>query len=232
MLTEGYTILTIFFIIHILKWTKIIILVASYMTPLCIYAFFIRESFSNTKKINMKTCTITFLGAVLLSLTSYAQNDQFKKGQADVQLGIGFLSTLNHTFKTAGYTTKQIVLPISVAAEYAVTDEVSAGVAIAYAKTHLEYQGFDLGTVSHVIIGVRGLYHFHLLSSLDTYGGAMLGYNSTTFSDNADKVKVSVLAYTFMVGGKYYFTKNAAVFLELGYGVASVNLGLNFKLSK
>ena len=177
----------------------------------------------------MKTCALSLL-ALIYSITANAQNDNFKKGQTDLQFGIGFLSTLNNTLKNSGFDTKLTVPPVSATIDHAITDELSIGGTIAYAKTHLNYQDLDLGTVSHFIIGIRGLYHFDVTPSLDTYGGAMLGYNIAKISDENSKTKVGGFAYTFLVGGRYRLAKTVGLFLEVGYGVASVNLGLNIKL--
>lgn len=167
---------------------------------------------------------------ILISLTGHSQNDNFKKGQTDLQFGIGFFSNLNNNFKNVGFETKNTVPPVSATIDHAITDELSIGGTIAYAQTHLNDQGQYIVTASYLIIGARGLYHFDLLPSLDTYGGAMLGYNIVKLSDESYKNKTSAFAYTFLVGGRYRLAQTVGLFLELGYGVASVNLGLNIKL--
>ncbi len=161
-----------------------------------------------------------------------AQNSQFKKGQIDLQFGVGFLSTLNQNLKSGGYSGNSTLTipPLSVSIDFGISNEISLGGTIAYAKTHQDYEGMALGDVTHFIVGLRGLYHFELLTSLDTYAGGMLGYNVHKISDASSIEKVNGLAYTLLVGGRYRFSKSTGVFLELGYGVASVNVGLNFKL--
>ncbi len=176
----------------------------------------------------MKTWALSLL-ALIYSITVNAQNDNFKKGQTDLQFGIGFLSTINNALKSDGFDTKLTVPPVSATIDHAVTDEWSVGGTIAYAKTHLNDPNFNID-VSHFIIGIRGLYHFDVTPSLDTYGGAMLGYNIAKISDESSKVKVGGFAYTFLVGGRYRLAKTVGLFLEVGYGVASVNFGLNIKL--
>lgn len=177
----------------------------------------------------MKTCLFTFL-ALICSIAVNAQNDNFKKGQSDLQFGLGLLSTLNQDLKGIdGTKAKLTVPPVSVSVDYALTDEWSVGGTIAYAKTHLDYQGSSLVDVSNFIVGIRGLYHLFIISSLDTYGGAMLGYNIAKVSDQSSNIKVNGLAYTLLVGGRYRLSKNTGLFLELGYGIASVNFGLNIK---
>lgn len=103
------------------------------------------------------------------------------------------------------------------------------------AKSDVYYQDLSqkikLGSLSHVIVGVRGLYHFPLLEQLDTYGGTMLGYNAITATgyDNSTG-KSSGLTYTVLAGARYPFTKAIGAFLELGYGVAAINVGLSIKV--
>lgn len=178
----------------------------------------------------MKQYLFTFC-ALLYAVTTNAQNDNFKKGQTDLQFGVGLYSTLNQGLKSIdGTKAKLTVPPVSVSIDYAVNDEFSAGGTIAYAKTHLDYQGTPVYDISHLIIGVRALYHFDLTPSLDTYGGAMLGYDIAKISDEEEIEKVGGFAYTFLVGGRYRLAKTVGVFLEVGYGVASVNFGLNIKL--
>ncbi len=174
--------------------------------------------------------SLLFLCAVLSSLILSAQNDQFRKGQTDIQFGIGFISTLSHDFKNSGFDTKSTIPPVSGSVDFAVSDEISVGGMLAYAKTHLAYEDMDLGNVSHIVVGVRALYHFDLTPALDTYGGAMLGYHGTKVSDESADSKASAFAYTVLVGGRYRFSQNAGLFLEIGYGVSSVTLGLNFRL--
>ena|SRR5579871_4210214 len=88
----------------------------------------------------------------------------------------------------------------------------------------------------YTTIGVRGAYHFTGLDvdNLDLYGGLMLAYEALSFSDNETGVpysgsygsKVDLGVY---VGGRYYFSPHVGAFLELGYSVAILNLGVAVK---
>ena len=82
------------------------------------------------------------------------------------------------------------------------------------------YIGYYKGMSYHY--GLRGIYHynFDLDDNLDLYGGLMLSYAS--YASN--------IYFSLFVGGRYYFTNNVGVFMELGYGISYLTVGLNFKL--
>jgi len=87
---------------------------------------------------------------------------------------------------------------------------------------------------SYTVIGVRGNYHFYTTDKLDTYGGLMLGYDVVTDkwhgTGSADyKGSGSEAACSLFVGARYYFAPGIAVFAELGYSIAILNLGIAFK---
>ncbi len=189
----------------------------------------------------MKRLTITIIIALATS-TCFAQNSQFKKGQVDINAGIGFITPL---FIISGYDVKTKVPPISVTADYGITPELSVGLYAATAKENVYGIQYELNTgnflygkqstVSHFLIGGRLLYHFELSSKFDTYGGIMLGYNSVKEKaiPNIHLIggtDTKVFTYTLLVGGRYRFAEHIGGFLELGYGVTAINLGLNFKL--
>lgn len=175
--------------------------------------------------------------ALLLTLSSIAQNNLFNKKQTTLQLGVGFISTLTDKGDYGvGMSFPLKTPPISLALDHGVSDALSLGVYVATASNDVFYednaQKVKLGEMKHLIIGMRGLYHFDLTKKLDTYGGAMLGYNAMSVDGTIDDSKASQkgLTYTLLVGGKYYFNKGFGAFVELGYGVAAINLGLHVKL--
>jgi hypothetical protein len=95
---------------------------------------------------------------------------------------------------------------------------------------------------NYTIIGARGAWHYTGLSvpNLDVYGGLMLSYNHLSFSGSVSNSAGgyqsaaggsygSDLGFTAFVGGRYFFAGNLGAFLELGYGVSYLNLGLSYK---
>ncbi len=86
---------------------------------------------------------------------------------------------------------------------------------------------------SSIIVGARAALHYQFIDMLDTYTGLMLGYNvvsSKSFGDFGGvttSAAGSGIAYSWFLGGRYYFSDNFAGMLELGYGIAYLNLELH-----
>ena len=182
----------------------------------------------------------TLLLASLVSLTTfcYSQTEQFKKGQIDAQLGFGFVSTANANLNAAGLgevSKYRFAFPPPYASlDYAVTDEISLGGYLTYTSANVKfYDSIDKEKVMYV--GARGLYHIDVHPKLDTYGGAGLAFGSykgtTTVGGHTYNLQESgKLYYQLIVGSRYRFTEDTGAFLEIGYGIALFNIGINFKL--
>ncbi|MDR1331406.1 MAG: hypothetical protein LBK07_04810 [Tannerella sp.] len=89
---------------------------------------------------------------------------------------------------------------------------------------------------SNFIVGARGAFHYAPIPVLDTYGGAMLGYDivsSSTYGTASGighyTADASEIGYSVFVGVRYFFARNIAVFAEMGYGVAPIEAGISFK---
>lgn len=106
-----------------------------------------------------------------------------------------------------------------------------------YKKTTPAYS-YDMKW-SYTILGIRGAYHYEFLENFDTYAGLMLGYNIESFSDKTysnDGIPYdyngdtdSGLHLTLFIGGRYYFSDQWAAFAELGYGIATLQIGAAYK---
>ena len=189
-----------------------------------------------------------------ISISMFANAQSFKKGQFDINLGIG----LGTTFISSEFTT--ISSPISIALEYGVSDAISVGAYFTHIKAEWKMRGtdncnsgngngnfsytyIDTYTWKYSIAGLRGAYHFTSESEkLDAYGGLMLGNNFTSFSFSTstspycDKHDVMFTGNDYggfitaaFLGARYRFTNNIGIYGELGYGVNYLNLGLNFR---
>ena len=130
--------------------------------------------------------------------------------------------------------------------EFGVTDAISVGGYVAYTGTTWTYaygSYTDKRTWSYYIVGVRGAFHFAQFiknDKVDLYAGLMLGdviakdtytttnptpgYNSTTSTQSSGG-----FIFSPSVGCRYRFTDNVGIFGELGYGIATFNIGVNFK---
>ncbi len=92
---------------------------------------------------------------------------------------------------------------------------------------------------NYTILGIRGAYHYEFLENLDTYGGLMLAYNIVSFKDKTvveggstyvfSGSSASDIDLTLYLGGRYYFSDSFGALLEIGYGIAYLNLGLTYK---
>ncbi len=175
-----------------------------------------------------------FLGATLATmlLLSLHSNAQFEEGQSDINAGIGFVA-----FGLEGETG---VPPVSLSYEYGITDNIGVGAFVGYTSSTTDFGFFGNSAeinFTYMMFAARGSYHFELIDDFDTYAGVMIGYNnaSVDYGDTdfggleQPSFDVGGVLYGFYAGGRYHFTDNIGAFLEIGYGISAVNLGLAFK---
>jgi hypothetical protein len=176
------------------------------------------------KKI--KTISVLFVLLFCLGSSMGVFAQEFSKGDKVVNLGIGLVpyNGVKH------YSNK--VLPISGSFEYGIIDNlfdehsaIGLGGYIAYTSWENKFDD----TYSDFILGARGAFHYQFIDKLDTYAGVMFGYDVVSYSDSHQDVAGSGVASSFFTGARYYFTDNLAVFGELGYGIAVLELGISFK---
>jgi hypothetical protein len=183
---------------------------------------------------------LLFLFVAVFSLTQLlAQESTFKQGDKVLNLGIGFGSTF---YSGTGY--KAGIPPISASLEFGVKDGVldkgSIGIGgyLGYSSHKWEYSNTGYGwKYTNIILGVRGVFHYPLVDKLDTYTGLLLGYNISSSKEygnagvygNLYSASAGGVAYSWFIGGRYYFTDKFAGMLELGYGITYLNLGIALK---
>ena len=183
----------------------------------------------------MKLSIRVFVTAICLSFAFAATaqitsgNPHFKKGDVDINAGIGLL-------KTYYSSTSTVMPPISVSGEYGVSDKISVGGFIGFSTAKEEWLGGQID-YSFLIIGARGSYHLTIWDKMDTYAGLMLGYNkvSADYDNTVDgifdfDVAASGVALSAYIGGRYPIKENLSVYGEIGYGISVLNLGVSFKL--
>lgn len=184
----------------------------------------------------MKKYFLSLIAMAFFALPSQAQNT-FVKGDKVVNLAIGLGNRLY-----SGNSYSSITPAISGSFEVGVIDELfdensSLGVGgyVGYTSATYTYGSGYGWKYSDIIIGARGSVHYQLVDNLDSYAGVMLGYDivsaktfgTTVFDGGATASGVDFALY---VGGRYYFTEKIAALLELGYGIAYLNLGVAIKL--
>ncbi|NLE33958.1 MAG: hypothetical protein GX622_02535, partial [Bacteroidales bacterium] len=110
---------------------------------------------------------------------------------------------------------------------------IGVGPYVGYSSYKYEYMGWGW-KYSNIIIGARGSFHYPFVNRLDTYAGILLGYNIVTSKEigdptGADDYGSGGLAWSGYIGGRYYFSDVLAAMLELGYGIAYLNIGVALK---
>jgi len=198
----------------------------------------------------------TNLLLAFILLTAFANGQSFKNGQVDLNLGIGLGNTfIGSGYST---TVPALSLAVDYGITDAISIGGYLGYTKAkweYSGTGFCNNGNGVGnflyaftdtyTWSYTIIGVRGAYHFTSLvknDNLDLYAGLMLGDNiaSSTFSSVTtpfcDKHDVVFSGQSYggfilsgFLGARYRFNDHVGIFGELGYGIAVLNIGLNYK---
>ncbi len=183
----------------------------------------------------MKRNILPILLAILFAVSAKAQNTTFTEGDKVLNLGLGIGSTLY----TGGFYGSSIP-PLSASLEFNVVDELfdessSIGVGGYLGYAGYNYKGFNSDySFSNIILGARGAFHYQFIEQLDTYAGLMLGYNIVNWNTTASGFDFGTAASggfisSFYIGGRYYFNENIAAMLELGYGIAYLNIGVAFK---
>lgn len=179
---------------------------------------------------------LLFVFVLFFASSLSAQNTTFNEGDKVLNLGIGLGSTL---YTGRFYSTT--VPPVSGSFEVGIKDELfdensSLGVGgyVGYSSSKYSGWGSEYG-FSNFIIGGRGSLHYQFIDKLDTYGGLMLGFRVVSWKSSSGgfdygSVAGSGLATAFYVGGRYYFTDNLAGMVELGYGIAYLNIGIALKI--
>lgn len=185
----------------------------------------------------MRKNLLALLAVAFFAFSAHAQNT-FNKGDKVVNLGIGLGSTL---YSGSYYTNK--FPPVSASFEVGVKDELfdeksSLGIGgyVGYTGAKWDYMGWGWN-YSSIIVGARGALHYQLIDKLDSYTGLMLGYNivsAKTYGSggawNNYSASASGVTYSWFLGGRYYFTDSFAGLLELGYGIAYLNIGIALKI--
>lgn len=180
---------------------------------------------------------LLLLVVVAFSLTQLvAQEPTFEKGDKVLNLGIGLGSTLY-----SGSYYKSQIPPISASLEFGIVDNVlekgviGVGPYLGYSSYKYEYSSWGW-KYTNLIIGARGNFHYPLLDKLDTYTGLLLGYNIASSKEFGNitpgwdySYSAGGVAWSWFVGGRYYFSESFAVMAELGYGIAYLNLGVALK---
>ena len=179
----------------------------------------------------MKKLYLLVLALFVLSSATIAQI-AYKKGDNNISgmLGLGGYGGLYGTS----------TLPaIAGSYEMGYNENISFGGLVGITGSEFPIFGNWKYKYTYILIGARGAYHYDLLHNdkIDTYGGAMLGYNIVSFSEENTPLSAfptsasgSYMTFGGFVGGRYYFTPNLAAQVELGFGIGLLTIGISYKM--
>ena len=168
--------------------------------------------------------------AVIIAIAAQAQ--QFQKGTTIANAGIGLGTALGGLGKARP--------AISLSVDHGMWDIGGPGViSLGGYIGNTGYKYTDLGYTArwnYTIVGVRSAYHYNgftHIPELDIYGGVMLGYNIAKYSSDSGDDSLgnsygSGLGLSGFVGGRWFFTEQLGVYVELGYGVSALNVGVTY----
>lgn len=182
-------------------------------------------------------------------VAALSMNAQITVGEQVVSGNIGLINNVYGSYYDSKFP------PITVSYEYGLlenaweVDGLSIGVGgvLAYTgakDTWEHYDGSKYGyKYSSIIIAAKGYAHYDVMSllempveNLDTYAALTLGYNIGTskqwgdwYSGTGSAAAAAGLVYGFQIGARYWFSDNLAANLELGYGLATINLGVCYR---
>lgn len=179
----------------------------------------------------MKKILVLFIVACFSLTQLLAQESTFNKGDKVLNLGLGLGTSL---YSGIGY--HGLIPPLSGSLEVGVVDNIieKGVIGVGGYLGFASYKWDNYYRYTNIIIGPRGTFHYPFVDKLDTYAGLMIGYNissshwigtgAETFNSTGGGIVSS-----FFLGGRYYFSDAMAAMLELGYGVAYLNIGVAFK---
>lgn len=183
-----------------------------------------------------------FFALVFVCGIASAQSPIFEKGDKVLNLGIGFGSGL---YTGGGYASHSPA--ISASLEVGVVDNVidekgSIGVGGYLGYASAKYEVRDAGYIygwrySDLVLAARGSFHYPLVEKLDTYAGLALGFDIVSSKETGNwpsgaynSATASGVYLSGYLGARYYFSDNIAGLIELGSGIAYLNLGVAIKL--
>ncbi len=195
----------------------------------------------NTKNRNLasssstKNESISYQKSSGQTSSSSSKMDAYKRSQVSnssrsnngsfLNLGVGFLSS---------YSGSSVIPPIGISYNRPFKDNIMIGAFFSYAQTNIDSglgSEFDWG-YRFMTFGARGTYHFDFgPDKLDPYAGLHLGYTiGSVTGDCAGDCGLNSLAWSGVLGARYHVSEKIVPFLELGYGLSAVTIGISWGL--
>jgi len=168
----------------------------------------------------MKNFKIVIAAVALLFLTSLSFGQgSLAKGKSQLNAGLG-LSNWG--------------VPVYVGFDHGVHRDITLGGELSFASFRERDSGNDYNHTIMAISG-NGNYHFNRILNIpkefDFYAGLNLGYYVWTSPSSYHGTHSNGLGLSAQVGGRYYFSNNLGINLELGGGSAlsGAKIGITYK---
>ena len=185
------------------------------------------------------------LGITMLISLICTQAQNLSKGDKVMGFGIGLASY--HASNE-----KIVFPPIRLSLDYCVKDHLfdaksslSLGAYVGYFGGRSEIStnwGVAGYKYSNFNLGARGGFHYNFIPQLDTYAGLLLGYTISSASkygatfDKGNDIVITESSksrggpfYSVYFGARYDFSRNFGTFVELGYGLSVLELGISYR---
>lgn len=178
----------------------------------------------------MRKLALIIAAVACLSVSSNAQ-EMFEKGTQLFKLGVGI---------NGNGTPLEVSYEKGVKEDFLGVDGLVLGLGgnVGYYGYKEDFVGYGINyswKYTNMVIAARGLVHYSLISSLDTYGGVVLGYNvASTKYDGPSASSIASpsaggLVFGGLVGARYEFSENLGAYLEVGYSISYANIGIAYK---
>lgn len=86
---------------------------------------------------------------------------------------------------------------------------------------------------TNIIVGARALAHYPIIDKLDTYAGVMLAYNVASVkyvgAGTMPSPSVGGIVFGGVAGARYEFNETFGAYIEAGFGISNVCLGIAYK---
>lgn len=188
----------------------------------------------------MKTYFISLITSMFLLALGTPQNAQaqsFEQGLLSISPGINFGGL--------GFYGNGTGIPLIASGEYGIIDYVGVGPYAGFAN-YSWGSGASKYSYRFISVGLRGDFHYSSFleeilemdmnsDKVDLYLALVFGYQISTYSGPEGSVFRGVYGNRgtsgVIVGGRYYFSKNLAVFGEAGRSIyGALNVGITLRL--